>query len=406
MKTVFQINVVVNAESTGRIVEEIGRVAIAEGWNSYIAFGKNKRSSQSNLIRIGSDLNMKLHGLQTRIMDNHALGLSSRSATKRLVEQIKMIKPDIIHLHNLHGYYINVDVLFEYLSKSRIPVIWTLHDCWPITGHCPHFELIGCDKWKVECYSCPQKTEYPASYVFDRSRQNYRSKKRLFTSLDKLILIPVSKWLSDILNESFLKEFPIQVINNGIDINLFKPTKSEIIKRKYNIKNRIILLGVAGTWGERKGMYDFIKLSKIIDDRFQIVLLGLNKNQLKLFSNNIIAIENTENIEELAAIYSLADVYLNLTYEDTFPTTNLEAMACGTPVITYKTGGSPEAIDEKTGEIVEKGDIEALIDAIERVIQKGKNYYSEYCLDRVERLYNKEDRFQDYLSLYNRLLDE
>lgn len=402
MKKLLQINSVINSGSTGRIGEEIGQTAIAAGWESYIAYGRNERPSSSKLIKIGSDKDIKLHGLQTRLFDRHGLG--SKGATTDFIRQIEKIKPDIIHLHNIHGYYINIEVLFQYLKKVNVPVVWTFHDCWPITGHCSHFTFVGCDKWKKLCYECPQKTSYPASYFIDRSKKNYILKKELFNSLPNLTLVPVSQWLSGVLEESFLQKYPIKVINNGINTEVFKPSEGSAFRTKYSLDDKFILLGVASIWDERKGLKDFIELSKLLNSDYQIVLVGLTNKQIKQLPENILGIERTESVEGLAEIYASSDVFINPTYEDNFPTTNLESLACGTPVITYETGGSPEAIDESTGIVVEQGNINKLVDAINQIKSHDKQYYSDACVERAHRLYKKEDRYKEYIDLYESLL--
>ena len=401
MKTLLQINVVVNSGSTGRIAEEIGQTAIEAGWESHIAYGREKNTpSQSNKIKIGTDWDMKLHGIQTRVLDNHSLGMSSRGATKRLIKQIEQIKPDIIHIHNLHGYYINIEVLFEYLSKLDTSMVWTFHDCWPFTGHCAHFDYIGCEKWKTGCYECPIKKSYPSSYVIDRSKKNYEDKKRLFNSVKNMTLVPVSNWLGNYFKDSFLHKYDVRMIHNGIDTSVFKPQESNKAIDKYNLKGKFVILGVASIWNYRKGLTDFIKMSETLDSQYQIVLVGLSNEQIKTLPNNIIGITRTESVNELAELYAAADVFVNPTYEDNFPTTNLEALACGTLVITYNTGGSPEAVDSDTGIIVEKGNLDALIGAISEVKQKGKSYYTNACRNRALQLYRKEERYKDYLELY------
>lgn len=402
MKKLLQINSVVNSGSTGRIAEEIAQTAITSDWESFIAYGRNERPSVSNLIRIGNNLDIKMHGLQTRLLDRHGLG--SKRSTSEFIQQIDNIKPDIIHLHNIHGYYINIEVLFHYLKKVNVPVVWTFHDCWPITGHCSHFMFVNCNKWKTECYECPQKTKYPASYFIDRSKKNYILKKELFNSLSNLTLVPVSQWLSGILKESFLQKHPIKVINNGINTDVFKPSISTNFRFKHSFEKKFILLGVASIWDERKGFKDFIELSKQLDSDFQIVLVGLAKKQIEQLPENILGIERTESVEALAEIYASSDVFINPTYEDNFPTTNLESLACGTPVITYKTGGSPEAIDDSTGIIVEQGNINKLVDAVNQIKSHGKQNYSDACIDRAHRLYRKEDRYKEYIDLYESLL--
>lgn len=402
MKKLLQINSVVNSGSTGRIAEEIAHTAIASGWESYIAFGRNERYSESNLIRIENDLGIKMHGLQTRLFDRHGLG--SVKSTKLFIQQVDKIKPDIIHLHNIHGYYINIEILFNYLSKVDVPVVWTLHDCWSITGHCTHFSYVGCEKWRTKCYSCPQKNEYPASLFIDRSEKNYILKSELFNSLSNLTLVPVSQWLSDILKDSFLQKYPSSVINNGINTSVFKPTGNNEFRERYGLQNKFILLGVAGIWSQRKGLEDFIELSKTLGADYQIILVGLTRKQKDQLPVEILGIERTESVEELAELYASSDVYINTTYEDTFPTTNLESLACGTPVITYNTGGSPESIDESTGIVVEQGNISKLVEAIRVIKDNGKQYYSDACVNRVNRLYKKEDRYKEYIDLYESLI--
>ncbi len=404
MRTLLQINTVVNSGSTGRIAEEIGQLALSKGWKSYIAYGRNPRPSQSELIKIGNDWDMKYHGLQTRLLDRH--GLASVRATKQLITQIREINPTIIHLHNIHGYYLNYPLLFNFLSTTSIPVVWTLHDCWPMTGHCTHFEYVKCEKWKNQCFSCPQKKEYPASLFLDRSFRNYELKKHSFNSLKNLTLIPVSKWLADIIKQSFLKNFKIDVIHNGINNNVFKQAISKKFQEKYCSKNKFILLGVASTWSPRKGLKDFIELSRKLDSKYQIILVGLTQKQIKKIPSHIITLERTESMHELAELYATSDIFLNPTYEDNFPTTNLEAMACGTPVITYETGGSPEAIDKNTGYVVQKGDIDGMVNAIKQIKKDGKEKYSQACIQRVQQNFQKEDRFNDYLNLYDKLLTQ
>ncbi len=282
--------------------------------------------------------------------------------------------------------------------------MWTLHDCWSITGHCTHFSYVGCEKWRTKCYSCPQKNEYPASLFIDRSEKNYILKNELFNSLSNLTLVPVSQWLSDILKDSFLQKYPSSVINNGINTSVFKPTGNNEFRERYGLQNKFILLGVAGIWSQRKGLEDFIELSKTLGADYQIILVGLTRKQKDQLPVEILGIERTESVEELAELYASSDVYINTTYEDTFPTTNLESLACGTPVITYNTGGSPESIDESTGIVVEQGNISKLVEAIRVIKDNGKQYYSDACVNRVNRLYKKEDRYKEYIDLYESLI--
>jgi glycosyltransferase involved in cell wall biosynthesis len=402
MKKLLQINTVVNCGSTGKIAEDIGQIVIQNGWSSYIAFGRDEKPSESKLIKIGNNIDMELHGLQTRLFDRHCL--ASRNATIDLVEQINKIKPDIIHLHNLHGYYLNIEILFNYLAQNSIPVVWTLHDCWPITGHCVYFDYVGCERWKTGCFDCPQKKTYPSSYFYDRSIKNYSLKNKLFNSINRLTIVPVSDWLSEIISQSFLAEHPMKVIKNGIDIDIFSPTDCNEIKKKYNLDGKYILLGVAGIWSPRKGLSEFIKLNENIDSNYQIILVGLSSSQIKSLPKNIIGIPEIENNKELAEFYSVADVFVNPSLEETFGLTTVEALACGTPAVVYNATAIPEIISPETGSLVEKGDIQGLINAIVTIQKKGKNYYSLACTEHARMFYNKNDRYLDYLKLYEKIL--
>lgn len=401
-RTLLQINTVANYGSTGRIAEDIGVLAINSGWSSYIAYGRYGRSSQSELVHISSFAGFQTHVLQTRLFDRQ--GLASRKATKGFITEIRDLKPNLVHLHNLHGYYINIEVLFHYLSKTDIPVVWTLHDCWPITGHCVYFDFVKCNKWKHECGSCIQKNKYPASYWLDRSTENFRLKRQLFNSLKNLTIVTVSNWLADIVSKSYLSSIPLVVINNGLDMSVFHRVADNTIRKKYNLERRFVILGVASKWDYRKGLYDFLELSKSLDCTYTIILIGLSRQQINSLPENILGIARTENIMELVNIYNAADVYFNASIEETFGLTTIEAMACGTPSIVYNTTACPEVISDDTGFIVEKGNLPGIIQAITTVKMNGKDYYTEACIKRVRNLYNKTDRYSDYLKLYNSLI--
>jgi len=401
---VLQINTTLSASAPGRIAEEIGQVLISKGHSSYFGYGRKVRESVSETIRIGSFIDQTVHGIKTRLFDRHGFG--SRQATMRFVNQVERISPDIIHLHNIHGYFLNIRVLFDFLKSSGKPVVWTLHDCWPFTGHCSHFDFVGCKKWKEQCFECPNKDSYPRSIWLDNSRRNYHEKKMLFTGLDNLILVTPSVWLSNILKESFLAGYDFSVINNGIDLQIFQINEGLMQTHDYGIEqDDILILGVANIWGKHKGLDDFIKISEALESNEKILLIGLSNKQRRHLPSNIIGLQRTENQRELARLYARANVFVNPTYVDNFPTTNLEALACGTPVITYKTGGSPEALDEYTGKVVEKGNVPALIEALRFVLDAGKDAFLSHCRKRAEMFYNKYDRFGDYISLYSRIHD-
>lgn len=403
MPTILQINVSVNWGAHGKIAEDIGRMATSLGWNSVIAYGRQSNPSENHVVKIGTDASIKEHVVESRIFDNH--GLASRLATKRFIKQIDELKPDIIHLHNIHGYYLNYKYLFDYLAPRDIPVVWTLHDCWPFTGHCAYYDYAQCNKWVAQCYGpCPCKGEYPQSLLFDASNRNYLLKKRLFNSVNNLTLVPVSDWLGEEVKKSFLGNHPIQVIHNGIDLNVFKPHNSDEVRQRYGIDGSKYVLGVASDWEKRKGLDDFIKLPDRLTNDIKVVIVGVNKEQMRIVqSKGCIGIPRTNNVSELAALYSGAELFLNLTYEDNYPTTNLEAIACGTPVLTYKTGGSPESVDSNTGWVVEKGDMDSVVN----IIGSEKRMFSGarlQCRQRAEMMFDKEKCFAAYMHLYERIL--
>ena len=400
---VLQINATVNSGSTGRIAEDIGLVLMNVGHESYIAYGRGNQPSKSNKIIIGNQWDANWHGVVSLLLDRH--GFASRKATKQLINKIEELKPDVINLHNIHGYYVNIEILFDYLKKINIPVVWTFHDCWPFTGHCSYFDSVACEKWKTHCQNCPKKSFYPKSLLIDNSFKNFSDKKQIFNQLDNLHIITPSNWLKNLVKQSFLSKFPVSCIHNGIDLSKFNPVENvEKLIQKWNLKDKIIVLGVASIWDRRKGLDDFISLSNKLSGTYQIILIGLTKKQIAQLPKNIIGIERTESIEELAEYYSLAKVFVNPTYQDNFPTTNIEALACGTPVVTYNTGGSPESLDSETGIVVEKGNIDELKDAIERVTSIKTEYYEkEKCRKRAEKLFDKNERYQDYLKLFKTL---
>ncbi|PWN07802.1 glycosyltransferase [Rhodohalobacter mucosus] len=398
---VVQINSALNTTSTGRITEAIGKSVLADGHESYVACKRvGPNGSSSEIIPVGNKLDVYMHGLKTRLLDRHGFG--SRKATLELVGRVREIDPDVIGLHNLHGYYLNVEVLFTYLKEVQKPLVWTFHDCWPFTGHCSYFDRVDCTKWKSECRSCPMTRYYPASYGLDQSNRNFHQKKELFTGLDNMTIVTPSYWLKGLVNESFLKEYPVEVIHNGIDLETFSPGTHHLPDAIRNIDKKIIL-GVASVWDDRKGLSDFIKLSEMVSDDYQIVLVGLNEKQLSNLPKRVMAIAKTENVHELASIYSAAEVFVNPTYSDNFPTTNLEALACGTPVVTYDTGGSPEAVSRETGKIVPKPQVEALLDEILEVDTWDKESVKKNCRNRAEALFDKNQRFKDYLNLFKKI---
>lgn len=397
---VLQINSVCGYGSTGRIVISLYNEIVNNGSECLIAYGRKEEPSGYNTYKIGNKLDNYMHVFKTRVFDKHGLG--SRKPTLKVIEKIKQYNPDIIHLHNIHGYYLNIAILFDFLKECGKPIVWTLHDCWAFTGHCAYFTKEKCDKWKVNCKNCVEKKLYPASVMLDNSKNNYRVKKDLFTNLQQLTLVTPSQWLANLLRESFLKEYDIQVINNGINLDVFKFNENNF-KTKNNIKEKYVILGVASQWDERKGLLYFESINRKLDNRFKIVLVGLTEKQKNNLPEGILGITRTNNVEELVEIYSAADVFVNPTLEDNFPTTNLEAMACGTPVITFDTGGSGESITPLTGFVVKYGDIDSITSILDNL--EFKKIKSKDCEERAKS-YSDKSKFKDYIKLYDDLLKD
>ena len=358
---IVQINSECGRGSTGKIAVAISTMLNENNIENYIFYSGNHTSNYSQGIKINSKFDLRIHQLLSRLFGNQ--GLHSNITTRRLIKKIKGIRPDIIHLHNIHGYYLNFKLLLNFLQDYDGKVIWTLHDCWSFTGHCAHFSMVNCDKWKHECFKCPQKRQYPYSLFFDRSRFLYNLKKSLFTNVKKLEIVTPSRWLAENVAQSFLKSQPIKVIENGINLSIFYPRKSSF-RQKYGIENRYIILGVASVWSDRKGLDVIIDLCRLLDESYQIVLVGTDKNVDSIIPSSIISIHRTMDQNELAEIYSSADVFINPTKEETFPTVNMEAIACGTPVITAKVGGSPEILTPDCGIVLEQNNAFEMKNAI------------------------------------------
>jgi len=394
---VLQINSVCGIRSTGRICTDLADTLESRGCECKIAYGRDNVPGIYNkyALRIGNDFDVYFHATMSRIFD--MTGFGSRCYTKKFIKWIEEYDPDIIHLHNLHGYYINIKVLFDYLIKAGKPVVWTLHDCWAFTGHCAHFSFVGCNRWQTGCMRCPQKTKYPASYVFDRSKKNWIIKKELFTNINKMIIVTPSHWLAGVVSESFLNKYPIKVIYNGIDTSVFKPTISSF-RYRYSLQDKKIILGVASSWSDRKGLNVFIQLSKILDSAYRVIIAGLTKKQIEKMPKNIICIERTNNLRELVEIYSAADVFINPSVEETMGLTTVEAMACGTPVIVSDKTAVPEVVSEKSGLILNDMQINNVVNAIHVVL----NGTYDPIINALN--YEKSKQYNEYFNLYNSLL--
>lgn len=390
-KKILQIDVCMNVGSTGRITESIAQVAKKRGWECYLIHGSRYNNPPSQMITYqpGNVVDEYFHYAEQLLIDDE--GLASRCSTKRAIKKIKEINPDLIHLHDIHDHWLNYKILFEYFNSIDTPIVWTQHDCWAFTGGCMHFVHSNCEKWKTHCKDCPQKKSF-----LDSSKRNFKLKKSLFEGNRNMTIVPVSQWMGNFLQESFLKNKKIEVIHNGVDLNVFKPISDNKGKNKFQI------LAVSSVWHRSKGLYDVFKLRELLSEEYEITMVGLSADQVKQLPKGIIGVQRTQNIQELVKLYSESDVFINPTYADTFPTVNLEALACGTPVITYKTGGSPEAVDENTGVVIEQGDINAIAETI-RQIQLNP-LTSEACRKRAVELYDKNKCFDKYMDLYEDLL--
>ena len=369
-------------KATGNIMMNLHRAMLAKGIDSYVVWGRGRRAEGVHEYKMTNSFDVAVHGVYSRLFDK--TGFASTMATEKLVKRLESIKPDIIHLHCLHGYYINIKILFDYIRKNNIRVIWTQHDCWAFTGHCAYFDAVGCNKWKSGCSSCPQLITYPKAFV-DNSKKNWLDKKNLFSGLNIHFVTPCY-WLKEKMKYSFLGNYSIDVIHNGIDLNVFHHIDSDY-KSKINAREKNVILGVASEWTDRKGLKDFIALDKMIDhEKWQIFLVGLTEKQQRNLPSTILSIKRTENVQELVKIYSMATIFFNPTYEDNFPTTNLEAIACGTPVVTYKTGGSPESVNETgCGVVVEKGNVHTAFEQI-CLMSSRKFSFEKSSLFSVERM--------------------
>lgn len=388
-----QINITCGSGSTGKICVAVSELLTQQGIENYILY-----ASADTDYPLGrkymKPVETKIQALKSRILGNY--GFNSAGATGKLISMLEEIRPDTVHLHNLHGHNCNLQMLFTYLKEKNIKVFWTFHDCWAFTGYCPHYDMVGCSRWKSSCGSCPQRKKY--SWFLDRSHDLFEKKKRLFTGLDLTIITP-SHWLAEQVKQSFLHTYDVEVIHNGIDLSVFTPRESDF-RDRYGCRDKYLVLGVAFGWGSRKGLDVFCELARRLDSRYQIVLVGTDAGVDKLLPENIISIHRTQNQRELAQIYTAADVFVNPTREETFPTTQLESLACGTPVIAFDTGGSPECLDGSCGAVVDRNDLSALEEKI-RSLCREMPFGTEDCLRRAAN-FRQEEKFKAYLNLYLR----
>lgn len=403
MPKLLQVNITANWGSTGKIAEMIANQAKEVGFDCYMAYARKANHSTHKTIKIGSQADVCLHMFESFALDRD--GLSSKRATRTFIKEIERIKPDIIHLHNIHGYYLNYPILTDYLSTLDIPIVWTLHDCWPFLGSCYFYDSYGCDRWMTGCSNdCPARKKWYC--LNNRTLKNYSCKAAHFSQLKNLILIPVSEWMADSVRKTYLAKYPITTIHNGINTTVFTPidNHSEVCQRYGIDEHKIVVLGLSNIWSKRKGFEDMLRLSALLPENYQMVLVGLNKHQMEHLPDGIIGLYRTDSVTDLQHLYAMAIALVNPTWSDNFPTTNIESLACGTPVITYRTGGSPEAVDIETGFVVEQGNVEGLLECILAIAEKGRGTYTKVCRDRAVCMFDQYSQYAKYINLYQQLI--
>lgn len=397
MKKLLQLNVTANWGSTGKIAEDIGKMVMSHGWESHIAYGRYFNQSSSNLIKIGKTPDVYAHYALSRALNRE--GLESVKPTKYLLQQIKTLTPDVIHIHNIHDHWLNYPLLFEGLKEVSVPVVWTFHDCWGFTGDCGYFIESGCERWKTGCKGCSKHY-----LLHNRNEKNLLLKLSLLENLkDRLTIVSVSRWLDSLVGESVLKDFNRAVIYNGIDTNVFRPKTASDIRKRYNLSDKKIVLGVSNVWDSRKGLNDFVEIRKLLDNRFVIILVGLNEKQIKQLPEGILGIERTQNISDLVDLYSEADVVASLSKAETFGLTLIEGQACGTPSVGYAATALNEVITDISGLKVQPGNIRAVADAI-KVISDGTSFSSSAIRQNVIDNFNKDNQYRKYMDLYESMI--
>ncbi|MBR2670502.1 MAG: glycosyltransferase [Solobacterium sp.] len=385
------INSVAGFGSTGRLVYHLSKT---EGVTARIYYGRKKDMTDADTYRMTGFLGNVRHAAMTFLFDRH--GFSNTAETKRMLEDLRRFQPDLVHLRNLHGYYVDVETLFAGLKEMGVPVVWTLHDCWSMTGHCAHYDSMCCEGWRTGCQDCRYVNHYPVSWTKRHTAENYIRKKNTFTSLENLTIVTPSQWLADQVKQSYLKDIDTRVIRNGIDLEVFKPTENDF-RKLFQIEDKFLILCAASVWTHEKGLHDLVQFSRMLREDECLAVVGIQDNQKEMFPHSTITITRTNSQKEMAEMYTAADVLLNPTLEDTFPTVNIEALACGTPVVTYNTGGSPEIPDEKTGIVVKRGSLSGLRDALDQL--RAHPFSAEDCLARAKQ-FTYSRMLEEYAELY------
>lgn len=407
MAKLLQIVITGSRGSMGTISTQLGDMFVDEiGGESIITYHYRwypSKSEKNRSVKVGNAFSFYFHILMTRLLDLH--GKFSCWDTRKLIKFIDKEKPDIVHIHNVHGYWLNYKMLLSYLRDNNINVVWTVHDCWNFTGHCAHFQVMGCEKRHCGCHDCQFKRVYPGCVGISRSEKNYAEKKAIFDSMKNLHFVGVSNWMAQMTRESFLGKHDVRRIYNGIDLNVFKASdKAEELRKKLGLDGKFVILGVATGWNDDKGLREYRELAAKLSDHYQIILIGTHPKIAKKLPNNIICLEQTGNQQELVEYYTMADVVTNLSTQESFGLTPVEGMACGTPAIVYDNTSQPELIDDATGIVVNTRDVDATIAAIQEIERNSKSHYSNSCRARVERLFENSKCYMQYIELYKEIL--
>jgi len=403
-KTLLIINSHSVFGSVGKICEQTGQLAELDGWNVFIAAGRrHSQLSKLKTIYFDCTLSEYLHYIYSILFDAEGRGLASYFETRKLIREIKRIKPDVIHIHQIHGHYLNYPLLFNYLQKAKIHVVCTLHDYWYFTGGCTYCEDSECDKWLYGCNKCVRLREYPQSLILDCSSKNYELKKKYIAGVDNLHVVAVSKWLKSKVDSSFLKDKDVRYIYNGVDLDVFRYNPQSNLKLHRDAK--YVLIAISNGWDKGKGLYDYYQLRTLLPTEYKIMLIGVIYGQEKTFPDGLLGIPRTNNVQELVDYYSEADIVLNLSYHETMGMTTVEGLACGKPSIVYDLTASPELVDEKTGVVVKAGDVEGVANAVRGICEGGYLLHSEDCRKRAESLFDKNKRYLEYIQLYNSIIE-
>lgn len=397
---VLQINTVCGYGSTGRNATELAQALTDQGDACFIAYGQGTTTYRDS-FKIGTKIENHLHNACSRVFGKQ--GYYTKTGTTRLIQYIDKIQPDVIHLGNLHGNYLNLEILFRYFATAGKPVVWTLHDCWAYTGKCAHYTEVGCYKWQTHCHHCPQIKKYPPSLFLDRSEQMFADKKKWFTAVGNMTMVPVSRWLAEEVKQSFLAKYPIVPIYNWIDQQVFKPVTSNV-REQYGIaKDSFVILGVSAGWKKNDSkLQDFIKLSHLLPSGMQIVLVG-GTQEPACIPGDIVHIPYLHGVDELAKVYSTADVYVHCSTEDTFGKVIAEALACGTPAVVYDSTACPEVVGEGCGVVVEKRNVGQVFQAIAAIKHAGKQAFSPRSIAFTTESFNFQKNAGEYISLYRKV---